>query len=86
MKESVGGEVKEAPAATRPDIHNIVVTTRNADETADFEASTLRAVVIMLWERYGSKEDLDQYRGIGNPCHHQPYSCTNRSFQDPGVR
>ena len=38
--------------------------TWKADETAEFDTFTLRAVVIMLWKRKGSKEDLDQYRRI----------------------
>ena len=38
--------------------------TWSADETAEFEAPALRAVVIMLWKRKGSKEDLDQHRVI----------------------
>ena len=63
MKESAGGKdevtiglVKEALAATRLDIY-ILVRTWNADETAEFDALALRAVVIMLWKRKCSKED-----------------------------
>ena len=74
MKESAGGEdevtvgmIKEAPAATRLVIFNVLVGTWNADETAEFETSTLRVVVVMLWKRKVSKEDFDQYLVVRFP-------------------
>ena len=60
MNESAGGEdevtlgiVKEALAVTRLDTYNILVRAWSVDETDEFEASSLRSVVIVLW--------LDQY-------------------------
>ena len=36
------GTIKEALAATRLDLYNVLVRTRNADDTTQFEDSTLR--------------------------------------------
>ena len=71
MKNSAGGAdevtigmVKAAPSDVKRAIFMLLKKMWHTPEDTEWEPSTTRAVVIMLWKRKGSPEDLDMYRGI----------------------
>ena len=70
MKDSAGGAdevttgmVKAAPSVKRA-IFTLLKKMWHTPEGIEWELSTTRAVVIMLWKRKGSPDELDMYRGI----------------------
>ena len=71
MKDSAGGAdevtigmVKAAPSDVKRAIFMLLKKLWHTPEETEWESSTTRAVVIMLWKRKGSPDDLDMYRGI----------------------
>ena len=71
MKDSAGGAdeviigmVKAAPSDVKRAIFTLLKKMWHTPEGIEWELSTTRAIVIMLWKRKGSPDDLDMYRDI----------------------